>query len=105
MVGLALMGRRVMETVGSGITDLTPSRGFAAQFATASTVVIASGTGLPISTTQTLVGAVLGVGFARGIAALNLNVVRNIVASWIITLPAGAGLSIVLFYILQALFG
>ncbi|MBI0278400.1 inorganic phosphate transporter [Hafnia alvei] len=105
VVGLALMGRRVMETVGSGITDLTPSRGFAAQFATASTVVIASGTGLPISTTQTLVGAVLGVGFARGIAALNLNVVRNIVASWIITLPAGAGLSIVLFYILQALFG
>ncbi|SPW27519.1 Low-affinity inorganic phosphate transporter 1 [Edwardsiella tarda] len=59
VVGLALMGRRVMETVGTGITDLTPSRGFAAQFATASTVVIASGTGLPISTTQTLVGAVL----------------------------------------------
>lgn len=105
VVGLALMGRRVMETVGTGITDLTPSRGFAAQFATASTVVIASGTGLPISTTQTLVGAVLGVGFARGIAALNLNVVRNIVASWIITLPAGAALSIVLFYLLQAIFG
>lgn len=105
VVGLALMGRRVMETVGTGITDLTPSRGFAAQFATASTVVIASGTGLPISTTQTLVGAVLGVGFARGIAALNLNVVRNIVASWIITLPAGAALSIMLFYLLQAIFG
>ncbi|AOV97982.1 phosphate permease [Edwardsiella hoshinae] len=105
VVGLALMGRRVMETVGTGITDLTPSRGFAAQFATASTVVIASGTGLPISTTQTLVGAVLGVGFARGIAALNLNVVRNIVASWIVTLPAGAALSIVLFYLLQAIFG
>ncbi|ELM3722175.1 inorganic phosphate transporter [Edwardsiella piscicida] len=105
VVGLALMGRRVMETVGTGITDLTPSRGFAAQFATASTVVIASGTGLPISTTQTLVGAVLGVGFARGIAALNLNVVRNIVASWIVTLPAGAALSIALFYLLQAVFG
>ncbi|AIJ08668.1 MULTISPECIES: inorganic phosphate transporter [Edwardsiella] len=105
VVGLALMGRRVMETVGTGITDLTPSRGFAAQFATASTVVIASGTGLPISTTQTLVGAVLGVGFARGIAALNLNVVRNIVASWIVTLPAGAALSIALFYLLQAIFG
>lgn len=105
VVGLALMGRKVMETVGTGITDLTPSRGFAAQFATASTVVIASGTGLPISTTQTLVGAVLGVGFARGIAALNLNVVRNIVASWIVTLPAGAALSIALFYLLQAIFG
>ncbi|MGL5566320.1 MAG: inorganic phosphate transporter, partial [Plesiomonas sp.] len=90
VIGLALLGHKVMATVGTGITDLTPSRGFAAQFATATTVVIASGTGLPISTTQTLVGAVLGVGFARGIAALNLGVVRNIVASWIITLPAGA---------------
>ncbi|HDL5148950.1 TPA: inorganic phosphate transporter, partial [Mannheimia haemolytica] len=81
MIGLAIMGKNVMATVGTGITDLTPSRGFAAQFACAVTVVIASGTGLPISTTQTLVGAVLGVGFARGIAALNLGVIRNIVIS------------------------
>ncbi|HDL4147016.1 TPA: inorganic phosphate transporter, partial [Mannheimia haemolytica] len=87
MIGLAIMGKNVMATVGTGITDLTPSRGFAAQFACAVTVVIASGTGLPISTTQTLVGAVLGVGFARGIAALNLGVIRNIVISWVITLP------------------
>ncbi|HDL5735835.1 TPA: inorganic phosphate transporter, partial [Mannheimia haemolytica] len=86
MIGLAIMGKNVMATVGTGITDLTPSRGFAAQFACAVTVVIASGTGLPISTTQTLVGAVLGVGFARGIAALNLGVIRNIVISWVITL-------------------
>ncbi|MFV0574037.1 MAG: inorganic phosphate transporter [Vibrio sp.] len=104
VVGLATMGHKVMATVGTGITELTPSRGFAAQLATASTVVLASGTGLPISTTQTLVGAVLGVGFARGIAALNLGVVRNIVASWIITLPAGAVLAIVFFYGIQALF-
>lgn len=104
VVGLATMGHKVMATVGTGITELTPSRGFAAQLATASTVVLASGTGLPISTTQTLVGAVLGVGFARGIAALNLGVVRNIVASWIITLPAGAFLAILFFYILEALF-
>ncbi|MGL4270283.1 MAG: inorganic phosphate transporter [Plesiomonas sp.] len=104
VIGLALLGHKVMATVGTGITDLTPSRGFAAQFATATTVVIASGTGLPISTTQTLVGAVLGVGFARGIAALNLGVVRNIVASWIITLPAGAFLSIVFFYVFRAIF-
>lgn len=104
VIGLALLGHKVMATVGTGITDLTPSRGFAAQFATATTVVIASGTGLPISTTQTLVGAVLGVGFARGIAALNLGVVRNIVASWIITLPAGAFLSIVFFYLFRAIF-
>lgn len=90
VMGLVVLGYKVMATIGTGITDLTPSRGFAAQFATAITVVVASGTGLPISTTQTLVGAVLGVGFARGIAALNLNVIRNIIASWIVTLPAGA---------------
>ena len=104
IAGLAVMGQRVMETIGTGITDLTPSRGFAAQFATATTVILASGTGLPISTTQTLVGAVLGVGFARGIAALNLTVIRNIISSWIITLPAGAIFSIIIFYILKAIF-
>ncbi|BFQ93761.1 inorganic phosphate transporter [Gallibacterium anatis] len=103
IAGLAVMGQRVMETIGTGITDLTPSRGFAAQFATATTVILASGTGLPISTTQTLVGAVLGVGFARGIAALNLTVIRNIISSWIITLPAGAVFSIIIFYILKAI--
>ncbi|HAS8284527.1 TPA: inorganic phosphate transporter [Vibrio vulnificus] len=105
VVGLATMGHKVMATVGTGITELTPSRGFAAQLATASTVVLASGTGLPISTTQTLVGAVLGVGFARGIAALNLGVVRNIVASWVVTLPAGALLAVVFYYAMQAIFG
>lgn len=103
-VGLAVMGHKVMSTIGTGITDLTPSRGFAAQFACSITVVIASGTGLPISTTQTLVGAVIGVAFARGIAALNLGVIRNIIASWVITLPAGAALAIVLYYILSAIF-
>lgn len=103
-VGLAVMGHKVMSTIGTGITDLTPSRGFAAQFACSITVVIASGTGLPISTTQTLVGAVIGVAFARGIAALNLGVIRNIVASWVITLPAGAVLAIIIYYILQAIF-
>lgn len=102
--GLAVMGHKVMSTIGTGITDLTPSRGFAAQFACAITVVLASGTGLPISTTQTLVGAVLGVGFARGIAALNLGVIRNIVASWVITLPAGAILSIIIYYVLSLIF-
>ncbi|AHG75499.1 inorganic phosphate transporter [Mannheimia varigena] len=103
-VGLAVMGHKVMGTIGTGITDLTPSRGFAAQFACSITVVIASGTGLPISTTQTLVGAVIGVAFARGIAALNLGVIRNIIASWIITLPAGAILAIIIYYILSAIF-
>ncbi|CAM2812680.1 inorganic phosphate transporter [Vibrio rarus] len=104
VVGLATMGHKVMSTVGTGITELTPSRGFAAQLATASTVVLASGTGLPISTTQTLVGAVLGVGFARGIAALNLGVVRNIVVSWVVTLPAGALLAIIFYEIMLVVF-
>jgi inorganic phosphate transporter, PiT family len=104
VIGLATLGARVIQTVGTAITHLTPSRGFAAELSAASTVVIASGAGLPISTTQTLVGAVLGVGLARGIAALNLGVVRNIFISWVITLPVGAGLAIVFFYILRAIF-
>ncbi|MDP8032701.1 inorganic phosphate transporter [Pasteurella atlantica] len=104
VVGLVVLGYKVMGTIGTGITELTPSRGFAAQFSCATTVVIASGTGLPISTTQTLVGAILGVGFARGIAALNLNVIRNIVASWVITLPAGAFISIIIYHILNTIF-
>lgn len=105
VLGLAMLGRRVIATIGKGITHLTPSRGFAAELAAATTVVIASGTGLPISTTQTLVGAVLGVGMARGIAALNLGVVRNIVVSWVVTLPAGAIMSIIFFFIIKAAFG
>ncbi len=105
VAGLALFGHRVIATIGKGITHLTPSRGFAAELAAASTVIIASGTGLPISTTQTLVGAVLGVGLARGIAALNLSVVRNIVVSWVVTLPVGAALSIACFLILKQVFG
>ena len=104
VIGLAILGKKVIKTIGEGITHLTPSRGFAAELAAASTVVIASGTGLPISTTQTLVGAVLGVGMARGIAALNLGVVRNIVASWIVTLPAGALLAVTFFYVIRAIF-
>jgi len=105
VLGLALFGQRVIKTIGHGITHLTPSRGFAAELAAATTVVIASGTGLPISTTQTLVGAVLGVGLARGVSALNLGVVRNIVISWIVTLPAGALLSVLCFFMLKAAFG
>ncbi len=102
--GLATYGFKVIATVGTKITELTPSRGFAAEMGAASTVVLASATGLPVSTTHTLVGAVLGVGLARGIGALNLRVIRNIFMSWIITLPAGAGLAIVFFFIFKLLF-
>lgn len=104
VLGLAIHGQRVMATVGTEITQLTPSRGFAAQLATASTVILASGLGLPVSTTQTLVGAVLGIGFARGMGALNLTVVRNIFLSWLITLPVGALLAIGYYYILHGFF-
>lgn len=89
------------ETIRTG----TPSKGFAAELAAATTVVVASGTGLPISTTQTLVGAVVGVGLARGIAALDLGTFKKIAISWVVTLPTGAVLSIVFFFILKWLFG
>lgn len=102
--GLATYGFKVMATIGKKITELTPSRGFAAELGAASTVVFASTWGLPISTTHTLVGAVLGVGLARGIGALNLKVVGNIFMSWIVTLPAGAGFAIIFFFILKATF-
>ena len=104
VAGLVMLGYRVIETVGRNITELTPSRGFAAELAAAMTVVLASGTGLPISTTHTLVGAVLGVGLARGISAVNAGVVGRIILSWLITLPVGAGLSVLFFFIFKSLF-
>lgn len=103
--GLATYGFKVIATIGRKITHLTPSRGFAAELGAATTVVIASGTGLPISTTHTLVGAVLGVGLARGMAALNLRMIRTIFVSWVVTLPAGAGLSIMFFFMFKGMFG
>lgn len=103
VIGLATFGIRVISTVGKKITQLTPSRGFAAELAAATTIVIASGTGMPISTTHTLVGAVLGVGLARGIEAIDLRVVARIFVSWVITIPAGAFLAIVFFFIFKTI--
>ncbi|MFK7788915.1 MAG: inorganic phosphate transporter [Phycisphaeraceae bacterium] len=109
VMGLATWGWRVMATIGKKITELTPTRGFCAEMAAATTILIASlpfkWAAVPISTTHTLVGAVLGVGVARGIGAINLSTVRDIAASWVITIPAGATLSIVTYYILRAIFG
>jgi inorganic phosphate transporter, PiT family len=105
LLGLATYGFKVMGTIGRKITELTPSRGFAAELGAAATVVLASGIGLPISTTHTLVGAVLGVGLARGIAAINMRVIGTIFMSWLITLPAGAGLAIVFFFFFKGIFG
>jgi PiT family inorganic phosphate transporter len=104
VIGLATYGYKVMATIGKKITELTPSRGFAAELGASATVVLASGIGLPISTTHTLVGAVLGVGLARGLAAINLRMVGTIFTSWVITLPAGAALSIMFFYVFKAVF-
>ena len=105
VLGLITLGYRVMLTVGTKITELTPSRGFCAELAAASTVVLASRTGLPVSTTHILVGAVLGVGLARGIGALDLRVVMNIIISWLVTLPAGAVMAMVFFFFLKGVFG
>ena len=102
VIGLATFGVRVIATVGKKITHLTPSRGFAAELAAATTIVIASGTGMPVSTTHTLVGAVLGVGMARGIEAIDLRVVGRIFVSWIVTIPAGAILAILFFFLFKA---
>jgi PiT family inorganic phosphate transporter len=104
VLGLAMYGKKVIETVGSKITELTPSRGFCCTISAASTVVLASGMGLPISTTHTMVGAILGVGMARGISSLNMDVVRGIFMSWVITLPIGGVLAIIFFFILKATF-
>ncbi len=104
VIGLSTWGYRVIATIGRKITHLTPSRGFAAELAAATTVVIASGTGIPVSTTHTLVGAVLGVGLAKGVSALNLGMVGRIVLSWLITLPVGAVLSILFFFLFRAVF-
>ncbi len=98
VIGLMTYGHKVIATVGNRITELTPSRGFCCEMAAAATVVLASSIGLPISTTHTLVGAVLGVGFARGISALNLRIIGTILMSWIITLPIGAVLAILFFF-------
>jgi PiT family inorganic phosphate transporter len=104
VLGLATWGYKVIETIGKKITALTPSRGFAANLGAATTIVIASRLGFPISTTHTLVGAILGIGLARGIEHINLRMIRDIVISWIITVPIGAVLAAIIYYLLRLIF-
>ena len=102
--GLATYGYKVMQTVGTKITELTPTRGFCATMAAAITVVLASRLGLPVSTTHIAVGAVIGVGLARGIGAIDLRVIGGIFISWIITLPVGGVLAALIFFALKGIF-
>ena len=99
--GIGMAGHRVMETIGEKITTLTNTRGFSVDFAAATTVMVASKMGLPVSTTHAAVGGVLGVGLARGIEAVNFRIIFQIILYWILTVPAAALTSIVLFKILQ----
>jgi PiT family inorganic phosphate transporter len=104
VIGLSTWGWRVIETIGKKITELTPTRGFSAEFGASLTILLASKLGLPISTTHALVGAVLGVGLARGLSALNLKTLKDILLSWLVTIPSCAILSILCFYVLKAFF-
>ena len=103
--GLATLGSRVITTVGRKITALTPSLGFSAEMATASTVVAASYLGFPISTTHTLVGGVIGVGLAKGAEHLDFSSIKRIIASWLVTIPAGAAFTVLFYVLLRIIFG
>ncbi len=105
VIGLSTFGYRVMRTVGSDITEITPSRGVAADLGASITVLTCSRLGLPISTTHTLVGAIIGVGLARGLAAINIKTVKTIFASWLITLPVVAVLTMMFYYPARWLMG
>jgi len=104
VLGLATLGYKVMQTIGTRITQLTPSRGFCATLAAATTVVLASRIGLPVSTTHIAVGAVIGVGLARGVGAIDLRVIGGIVVSWLVTLPVGGILAALFFFTLKGMF-
>jgi Phosphate/sulphate permeases len=104
VIGLLTYGWRVIETIGTKITMLTPTRGFSAEFGASVTILIASKLGMPISTTHAIVGAVLGIGLARGISSLNFRLMRDIFLSWIITIPSAAIASILIFYLLKLFF-
>jgi len=103
-VGILTWGYKVIKTVGGKITALTNTRGFSIDFSAATVVLVASKLGLPISTTHTVVGAVIGVGLARGLDAVDLSVIKKIVYSWLLTLPASAALSILIYRGLIILF-
>ncbi|RLA80184.1 MAG: phosphate permease [Deltaproteobacteria bacterium] len=99
-LGIATWGQRVIETIGKRITEITFTRGFSAEFGAATSILICSKLGLPVSTSHTLVGSVVGVGFARGIGAIDLGVIRDILVAWLLTIPVAAGLTVVIYELL-----
>ena len=101
LLGLVTYGKKVISTIGNNITNLNPSRGFSVTLGATITVILSSSLGLPVSTTHTLIGGIVGVGIAKGIQSININVIRNIFISWIITIPAGAILSVIMFDIIK----
>jgi inorganic phosphate transporter, PiT family len=103
-IGAMTWGKRVMKTVGERITSLTNTRGFSVDFGAATTVLVASRLGMPISTSHTVVGAVIGVGLAKGLEAVDLSVIKKIVISWVLTLPIAATTSIGIFLLLKIIF-
>lgn len=103
--GAYVWGHRVMDTVGKKITSITPTRGFSAEFGTATTVLLCSRLGMPVSTTHVAIGNIIGVGLARGVSAINLGVIKKIITAWIVSLPAAGVFSIAFYYIFIFLFG
>ena len=100
-IGISTAGHRVIDTMGKKITALSNTRGFAINFATATTVLVASKMGLPVSTTHAAVGGVMGIGFARGVEAVNFSIVYKIMLYWLLTVPAAAVTSMIIFKVLQ----
>jgi PiT family inorganic phosphate transporter len=99
--GIAMAGNRVMTTIGTKITTLTNTRGFAVDFAAATTVLVASKLGLPVSTTHAAVGGVLGVGIARGLEAVNFRIIFQIMVYWVLTVPVAAITCMVIFKLIR----
>ena len=104
VLGISTWGYRVISTIGKKITEITPTRGFSAELSTAFIVLLFSKLGIPLSTSHVLVGSVLGVGIARGLATVNYKVIKNIIYSWILTIPIAMIFSAVIFLFLKFLF-
>ncbi|NJR18483.1 MAG: inorganic phosphate transporter [Calothrix sp. CSU_2_0] len=105
VTGLAVLGKKVIATIGESIITLQPSSGFCAELATATTILMASRFGLPVSTSHALVGAVVGIGLVQDLKSVKLATLKNIAAAWVVTVPVSAALSAIIFTLLNTIFG